>query len=174
MVAEEFLEKVCDFTNQCCIIHAIQDINPSQEGFDMSHLGSLMTLKRIFDRVSLQCQEFICIIMRQRFTDAELQGLQQKRQFKGQNRATQFAKNCTATSLLSHEWLTMDDEGQNMDKNRAKTGRLLNEDDENSDLRVNLRELLNVSTDWKDASNNLGRGGSDNQLSGGGQINLEF
>lgn len=77
----------------------------------------------------------------------------------------------------------MDDEGQNMDKNRDKKTRVLHgadnidndndaSEDENSELRVNLRELLNVSTDWKDTNSKMG---GENQLGGGGgHLNLEF
>ena len=55
MINEEYLEKLCDYSMQCCIIHAIQDINPQQEGFDSSLLTTLVTLRKIFDRLSDEC-----------------------------------------------------------------------------------------------------------------------
>ena len=61
-----------------------------------------------------------------------------------------------------------------MDKKRGRDVRggtiSLNEDGGALELRVNLKELLNVSSDWKDV-NNL-RGDAHNNA--GGHINLEF
>ena len=76
MVSEEYLERLCDYSMQCCVIHAIQDINPSQEGFDSNLLTTLITLRKIFDRLSEECIEFICLCIQQRFTDGELQAHQ--------------------------------------------------------------------------------------------------
>jgi hypothetical protein len=63
MINEEYLERLCDYSMQCCIIHAIQDINPAQDGFDSTLLPTLITLRKLFDRLTEDAQEFICLCM---------------------------------------------------------------------------------------------------------------
>jgi hypothetical protein len=72
MVSEESICRLTKFSNKCCIIHALDMINPSDPDFDFELLATLLSLKRVFHRISPSCQEFICLCMQQRFTDKEL------------------------------------------------------------------------------------------------------
>ena len=52
MVYEESLEKLCDFSNKCCLIHGIWDIDTSEATFDQTLLTTLVSLKRLTERIS--------------------------------------------------------------------------------------------------------------------------
>lgn len=90
---------------------------------DPALLSTLVSLKRIFDRISPAAQEFICLCMQQRFTDYELQerGLR--------------PPPTSAFSLFNCKWI-----------NSATPG-------EENLVKLNVKELLNVSSDWKDVNN---------------------
>ena len=60
MVNEDQMAKLTDFSYHCCPIHALQAVDPSAPGFDMSLLSTLLSLRKIFSRISLEAQEFIC------------------------------------------------------------------------------------------------------------------
>jgi len=75
MVSEEYLEKMCDWKNQCCISHAVAQLDESKQGFDPSHRMTLITLKHVLARISPQATDFICQLMQQRFTDQEMANL---------------------------------------------------------------------------------------------------
>ena len=63
VVAEEDLAKITNFSNKCCLIHALEAVNTSDPSFDSTLLPSLLTLRRVFSRISPQAQGFICICM---------------------------------------------------------------------------------------------------------------
>ena len=69
MVNEEHLARLTDFSQHCCIIHAINAIDPSVPDFDPNLLSTLTSLRKILGRISSQAQDFICVCMQQRFTD---------------------------------------------------------------------------------------------------------
>ena len=73
MVNEELLSKMCNFSQHCCFIHALSDIDTTSPDFDAAHISTLVSLRRILNRISPQAQDFICLCMQQRFTDVELQ-----------------------------------------------------------------------------------------------------
>ncbi len=73
MVNGEFLAKLSDFSQQCCFIHALRDVDTQAEGFDISLISTLVSLRKILNRISPQAQDFICMCMQQRFTAQELQ-----------------------------------------------------------------------------------------------------
>ena len=75
MVYEESLEKLCDFSNKCCLIHGIWDIDTSEATFDQTLLTTLVSLKRLTERISSEAVEFICLCMQQRFTESEMMKL---------------------------------------------------------------------------------------------------
>ena len=60
MVNEEQLSKLVDLPSQCCLIHALNRVDPQQPGFDISLLSTLVSLRKILNRISPSAQEFIC------------------------------------------------------------------------------------------------------------------
>lgn len=63
MVNEEHLARLCDFSRHCCLIHALNSVDPKQADFDQSLLSTLLVLQKIIGRISEPAQEFICICM---------------------------------------------------------------------------------------------------------------
>jgi len=63
MVNEEQLSKLADFSQKCCLIHALNEIDPSKPGFETGLLSTLISLRRILNRISPGAQEFICLCM---------------------------------------------------------------------------------------------------------------
>ena len=99
MVNEDQMAKLTDFSQHCCIIHALDAVDPSAPGFDTSLLSTLISLRKIFSRISPGAQDFICECMQQRFTEKEMQ-----------DRNLQVHK-LTANHLLNCEWINSQ-EGQ--------------------------------------------------------------
>jgi len=130
IVSEEQLARLADFSQHCCLIHALQKVDQSAQDFDTHLLSTLLSLQKVFARISPLAQDFICVCMQQRFTDAE----QQKRGFapsRGQ---------VSANSLLNSAWVS----GSQAAEQEMK-------------LKLSIKELLSASSDWKDV-NNLGGG----------------
>jgi len=69
MVNEEHLARLTDFSRQCCLIHALKDIDPLEPGFEQCLMGTLLSLKKILNRITAPAQDFICLCMQQRFTE---------------------------------------------------------------------------------------------------------
>lgn len=93
MVNEEQLVKLVDLPRECCLIHALNNVDPQKPGFDYGLLSTLVSLRKILNRISPGAQDFICQCLQQRFTDQEAQerGL-------GPSRVT-------AESLLNSHWV---------------------------------------------------------------------
>ena len=72
-------------------------------------------------------------------------------------------KTCNAATLMDHKWLRDTKNSQKISKNKSSQNL-----DEMDDLKLNLKELLNVSSGWKDNNNLRGEGGEN------GPINPEF
>ena len=72
MVNEEHLARLTDFTQHCCFIHAIKAVDVNEPGFDNNLLPTLLSLRKILNRISGPAQDFICLCMMQRFTEQEL------------------------------------------------------------------------------------------------------
>ena len=68
-VNEDQLSKLANFSMHCCLIHAILDVDPSKPEFDSNLLSTLVSLRKIFNRISPAAQDFICLCMQQRFTE---------------------------------------------------------------------------------------------------------
>lgn len=64
---------------------------------------------------------------------------------------------------MDHKWLRDTKNSQKISKNKSSQNL-----DEMDDLKLNLKELLNVSSGWKDNNNLRGEGGEN------GPINPEF
>jgi len=60
MVNEEHLAKLADFSQHCCLIHAVLEVDIQQPDFDQSLLSTWMSLQKIFSRITDQAQDFIC------------------------------------------------------------------------------------------------------------------
>lgn len=69
MINEDQLAKIADFGQECCLIHALNRVDPSEPGFDLSLLSTLISLRKILNRISPEAQDFICMCMQQRFTE---------------------------------------------------------------------------------------------------------
>ena len=52
MVNEDQMAKLTDFSWHCCPIHALDTVDPHAPGFDMSLLSTLLSLRKIFNRIS--------------------------------------------------------------------------------------------------------------------------
>jgi len=82
MINEEFLAKLPHISTSCCLIHAI---NSYQSG-SVKQDKQVLTLVKIFNRMSDNFKDFLCWCMQQRFTKNEM------KQF-------QITKVCNATDL---------------------------------------------------------------------------
>ena len=72
MVNEELLAKLTNFSGSCCLIHALRDLDPHSSNFDSCLISTLVSLRKILNRISPEAQDFICILLQQRFSDNEL------------------------------------------------------------------------------------------------------
>ena len=72
-VNEEQLSRLANYPMHCCLIHAINAVDPTDPSFDSNLLSSLVSLRKILNRISPAAQDFICLCMQQRFTEQELQ-----------------------------------------------------------------------------------------------------
>lgn len=97
IVAEESLVKLAQYSDKCCLIHALDDLNATTPGFDPELLPTLLSLRRVFSRISQPAQDFICLCMQQRFSDKELA------QLSPSNKRIQKA--VSAQDLISNAWL---------------------------------------------------------------------
>ena len=52
MVNEEQLSKLADFSQHCCLIHALESVDHTRPGFESSLLSTLISLRKIFSRIS--------------------------------------------------------------------------------------------------------------------------
>lgn len=52
MVAEEDIVRLTQFSDKCCLIHALDTVSTTSPGFDIDLLATLLSLKRVFDRIS--------------------------------------------------------------------------------------------------------------------------
>ena len=146
MINEEHLTRLTDFTRHCCLIHALNEVDPSKPGFDTNLLGTLMSLKRILSRISPPAQEFICHCMQQRFTEQEMQ-----------QRGIQSARSVSANSLLNSQWIIS--ATSNVSSSKRPGGAEDAVGDQEMMLKLSIKELLNVSSDWKDVNNLRGGAG---------------
>ena len=147
MVNQEFLAKLSNFSQQCCFIHALRDVDTTSEDFDLSLISTLVSLRKILNRISPQAQEFICVCMQQRFTEPELQQLSKRKK-----KNFQFT---TTHHLLNNQWMMSDTTNSNKNKqskrNSYKDQTSVIDCDDNAVL-LSLKELLNVSSDWKEVN----------------------
>ena len=60
MVNEDQLAKLADFTQHCCPIHALLQVDPAKPDFDQNLLSTLVSLRKILCRISVAAQDFIC------------------------------------------------------------------------------------------------------------------
>lgn len=54
IVAEEDIVRLTQYTDKCCLIHALEDVSVTTPGFDVGLMASLLSLRRVFDRISVQ------------------------------------------------------------------------------------------------------------------------
>ena len=52
VVSEEDIVKLTTYSNKCCIIHALDAPNINDPGFDFDLISTLLSLKRVFQRIS--------------------------------------------------------------------------------------------------------------------------
>ena len=52
VVSEEDIVKLTTYSNKCCIIHSLDDLNINDPGFDFDLISTLLSLKRVFQRIS--------------------------------------------------------------------------------------------------------------------------
>jgi hypothetical protein len=95
-----------------------------------------MTLIKVFNRLSENCQDFLCSCMQQRFSKNEV-------------KKYQMTRVCTATDLRNHPWLSSDETVEQANIKKKKSQFNLHKDD-NVSVILSLKELLNVSSDWLD------------------------
>ena len=146
MVNEEHLARLTDFTQHCCLFHALKAVDPMEPGFDHNLLSTLLSLRKILGRISAPAQDFICLCMQQRFTEQEMQ---QRGLLVGQSAGV------TANNLLNSPWIL------NGETNSAAPKRSGAEENGGDDdmMKLSIKELLNVSSDWKDVNNLRGGAG---------------
>jgi hypothetical protein len=54
MVNEDQMSRLTDFSKHCCIIHAVDSVDANKPDFDTSLLSTLVSLRRVFSRISLE------------------------------------------------------------------------------------------------------------------------
>ena len=52
MVNEDFLAKLSNFSQKCCFICALRDVDTTAEDFDISLISTLVSLRKILNRIS--------------------------------------------------------------------------------------------------------------------------
>lgn len=95
MINEEFLAKLPGIQTTCCMIHAIKNFSVKSSKPDKQ----ILTLIKVFNRLSDQCQDFICWCMQQRFSKNEM-------------RKFSITKVCSAADLRNHKWLNQSEDGK--------------------------------------------------------------
>ena len=145
MINEEFLAKLPNVQTTCCLIHTIRNFSAKSERPDKQ----VLTLIKVFGRLSEQCQDFICWCMQQRFSKNEM-------------KKYAMEKVCTAADLRNHSWLSSMGAEQKDDAMaiKKKKSQFNLHNDGNVSVLLSLKELLNVSSDWMDVK---GRGGGTGQ-----------
>ena len=68
MINEEFLAKIPNIQTTCCLIHAIKSLSAKSEKPDKQ----VLTLIKVFNRISDNGRDFICSCMQQRFSKNEM------------------------------------------------------------------------------------------------------
>lgn len=138
MINEEFLAKIPGIQTTCCLIHAVKNFSQESDRPDKQ----ILTLIKLFNRLSDNCQDFLCLCMQQRFSKNEM-------------KKYQITSVCTTSDLKNHNWIVQQDL---VDKNGAVDGITMKKkksqfnlhDDGNMTVILSLKELLNVSSDWMD------------------------
>lgn len=97
-VAEENIVRLTQYSDKCCLIHALDSVSVSSPGFDFELMATLISLRKVFQRVSPAAIDFICLCMQQRFTDKELERFGQTNKRMGKPSSTQ--------ELLASPWLS--------------------------------------------------------------------
>jgi hypothetical protein len=131
MINEEFLAKIPNIQTSCCLIHSIKNLSAKSEKADKQ----VMTLIKVFNRISENGRDFICMCMQQRFSKNEM-------------KKYQITQVWTATDLRNHKWLQDNEKGDSNIKKKKSQFNLHN--DGNVSVILSLKELLNVSSDWMD------------------------
>lgn len=85
MINEDFLMKIPDIQTSCCLIHAIKSFSNLSDKPDKQ----ILTLIKLFNRLSDNCQDFLCLCMQQRFSKNEMKKFQ-------------ITQVCTASDLKNH------------------------------------------------------------------------
>ncbi|CDW74770.1 protein kinase domain containing protein [Stylonychia lemnae] len=145
VISEESISGIQNLSNSCCILHAVQGQNKSSQ--------SIQLIRKILNRLSTQAQDFICKCMQQRFSMNEI-----KKEGKP-------AKIMSTSDMLTHPWILTEHEGganAGGMGNKKKVSQIsqMNIDSNNKNnnmtssqrMRLTLKELLNVSSDWKDVN----------------------
>jgi serine/threonine protein kinase len=52
IVSEEDILKLTQYTDKCCLIHALDSISVTTPGFDLELMGTMLSLRRVFQRIS--------------------------------------------------------------------------------------------------------------------------
>lgn len=115
----------------------------------------MLTLLKIFGRLSDTCQDFICLCMQQRFSKNEMKRFQ-------------ITQVCTAADLKGHAWLF---EPVSARENKKRSQMTLSPDSK-LDVMLTLKELLNVSSDWMESK--ASRGIGNHSHSQGGSVPSDF
>jgi hypothetical protein len=137
MVDEEDLVKLTQYSDKCCLIHALETISTTSPWFDIDLMATLLSLKRVFERISPTAQEFICLCMQQRFTDKEMA------QMSNSKRAMKVV---SAQDLLGNVWLLETPDGKIRPN---ETQMLSTATTTDTSVKLSFKDLLNVSSDWK-------------------------
>lgn len=69
MVNEEYVSQLQKLNTECCLAHAIQNVNINT--VDPQLKLTLVVMKRILSRITQTAQDFICLLMQQRFSEQE-------------------------------------------------------------------------------------------------------
>ena len=148
MVNEEFLAKVPNIQTSCCLLHAIKTYQLRLQKQDKQ----IMTLIKMFNRLSENYQDFICLCMQQRFTKNEM-------------KKYEITQVCTVGELRNHSWLS----GNTDYFESKKQSQCDLHNDGKVSVILSLKELLNVSSDWMDHKNsnkqNIGTAGPQGSVS---------
>ncbi len=160
VISEEVLSQVNNIQGQCCIFHAIAASESKQSLPASKQAKSILAIKRVMSRLSLQAQEFICKCLQQRFSSNEMKKQQHKMM--------------TTSDLLTHAWIMSAEADSNANSSagiKKKKTQIKGEYNTNSsggpgasgagssNIKVTLKELLNVSSDWKEVNKKNPTGG---------------
>jgi len=166
MIDEEFLQRIPNIQQSCCLIHAVKTVSAKSETRDKQ----ILTLVKVFNRLSENCQDFICLCMQQRFSKNEMKKFQ-------------ITRVCQAADLRAHPWIQTNTEGDNAADGsiKKKKSQFNLHNDGNVQVILSLKELLNVSSDWLDHKTKGGLGGGGGNASsvqglndGAGSVPVDF